>query len=409
MKKTTLANGLTVMTNHDKNAKATMLTYWVKVGANNEKNYPYGIAHFTEHMLFKGTKNRTSEEINESIDGIGGNFNATTSAERTNYFTQVPFTGWEVATEVLSDMLFYSTFPVDEMEKEKKVVTEEIKRYEDDPGSQAYDLMMDELMKHYPERKNILGTRESVASITQEDLNRFVDEFYQPSNMVFVATGNINHEMLCEKLETLTPKESKSVVSELEPFVPYELGGKTVSLEKDIKQAHLRWMLFAPTGHDKDAHVFDLVGTLLGGSMSSRLFKIIREEKGLAYTASAGYAGGHSMGMLIGYVGTDVANLEDVKTTIIEQLERLKTEPVSDKELNKVKSLKSGRLLMAQDYKESINRDLAMKHLFELGEDVMEYTKKINAITAEDIMRVANTYFGEKKVLFAQIVPKKEA
>mgnify|MGYP001033284281 CR=1 FL=1 len=409
MKKTTLKNGLTVITNHDGNAKATMLTYWVKVGGNNEKNYPYGIAHFTEHMLFKGTKNRTSEEINESIDGIGGNFNASTSAERTNYFTQVPFTGWEVATEVLSDMLFYSTFPIDEMEKEKKVVTEEIKRYEDDPGSQAYDLMMDELMKHYPERKNILGTRESVASITQEDLNRFVNEFYQPSNMVFVATGNINHEMLCEKLEALTPKNSKSVIYEVEPFVPYELGGKTVSLEKDIKQAHLRWMLFAPTGHDKDAHVFDLVGTLLGGSMSSRLFKIIREEKGLAYTANAGYAGGNSMGMLIGYVGTDVANLEDVKTTIIEQLERLKTEPVSEKELSKVKSLKSGRLLMAQDYKESINRDLAMKHLFELGEDVMEYTKKINAITAEDIMRVANTYFGEKKVLFAQIVPKKEA
>lgn len=409
MKKTTLKNGLTVITNHDGNAKATMLTYWVKVGGNNEKNYPYGIAHFTEHMLFKGTKNRTSEEINESIDGIGGNFNASTSAERTNYFTQVPFTGWEVATEVLSDMLFYSTFPIDEMEKEKKVVTEEIKRYEDDPGSQAYDLMMDELMKHYPERKNILGTRESVASITQEDLNRFVNEFYQPSNMVFVATGNINHEMLCEKLELLTPKNSKPVVSEVEPFVPYELGGKTVSLEKDIKQAHLRWMAFAPTGHDKDAHVFDLLGTLLGGSMSSRLFKIIREEKGLAYTANAGYAGGNSMGMLLGYVGTDVANLEDVKTTIIEQLERLKTEPVSEKELSKVKSLKSGRLLMAQDYKESINRDLAMKHLFELGEDVMEYTKKINAITAEDIMRVANTYFGEKKVLFAQIVPKKEA
>jgi len=408
MKKTTLKNGLTVITKNNEGNVSSMLTYWVKAGGNHEKNYPYGIAHFLEHMMFKGTKNRSKEQIKEAIDEIGGVFNATTSAERTNYYTIVPYTEWKVGTEVLTDMMFSSVFPEDEIEKEKKVILEEIKRSEDDPSGYAYRAMIEHFMKDRPERQSVLGSPETVTSVTREDFVSFVDAFYQPSNMVFVATGNINHEELCSLLEEITPKSSKEVDAAIEHFVPFELGGETITLEKDTKQANLRWAIFGPDGHKKDAYVFEIIGTILGGSMSSRFFKTIREERGLAYSVNAGYIGNDDYGTLMGYVGTDPSKLEEVKEVITAELEKLKTELVSEKELNKVKNLEIGRFLVSQDSKQNINYNLAMQHLYGLGEEPKEYAKKIKSVTSEDIMRVANEYFGKEKFLFVEVVPPKK-
>lgn len=405
--KTVLKNGLTVISEHTEHSVSTMLTYWTKVGGDYEKNFPFGIAHFLEHMMFKGTEERTKEDIKEEIDAIGGSFNASTWGDKTRYYTVVPFDKWETGVTVLSDMMFNSIFPEEEVKREKGVVLEEIKRYEDEPSGHAFNVLYEEMMKNRPERQSVLGTPDSVSSISRDDLLSFVDAFYQPKNMVFVATGNINHEALCSLLETLTPSTSKEVDTSIEPFEPFSLGGKTITIEREIKQAHLRFGLFGPNAHEEDSYILDVIGTLLGGSMSSRFFKIIREEKGLAYTANCGYMKGNDLGFLLGYVGTDKEKLSEVKEIIVKELNRLKTEPVSSKELEKVKNLKTGRYLVSQDYKEYINLHLAVQHMYGIGDSPVQYADKIKKVTSDDILRVANTYFGEDKMLFVEVVPKK--
>ena len=402
-KKTVLSNGLTIITDHNEKAFSTMLTFWVKAGGNHETSFPFGIAHFLEHMMFKGTKKRTKDEINEHIDEIGGIFNASTWPDKTRYYTTVPFDRWKVGVDVLTDMMFSSLFPENEIETEKKVVFEEIKRSQDDPANLAYNILTGKLRERQPERQSVLGTPESVGSITRDDLLRFVDTYYIPSNMTFVATGNIQHDELVSYIEQLVPESDKKVNADLSDTIQSKLNGEVIHIKRDIAQAHLRWSLYGPKGTEDDAIVMSVIGTLLGGSMSSRLFKKIREERGLAYTASAGYSGNTHEGFLMGYVGTDPTNADEVMGIIIDELDRLKTEPVGDKELNKVKQSKIGRMFTSQDYKENINAALAIEEMFNLPFNPEQDADEIQNVTADDIMRVANTYFGKEKILFAEV------
>ena len=400
-KTTTLSNGLTVITDHSDHYVSTILTYWVKAGGNNEKNYPYGIAHFLEHMMFKGTKNRTKDDIKEEVDMIGGKWNASTWGEKTRYYINLPYDQWKTGVDILTDMVYQSTFPLDELEQEKGVVLEEIKRSTDDPSGYTYRQLIQHFMKERPERQSVLGTAKSVSSITQEDLKAFCDEFYQPSNMVFVAAGNIDHDALVAALETITPKTSKAVDSSVPAFEPFALNGETISSEKETAQAHVRWGMFAPTGHDKDAYVMEVITNLL----SNRFFKLIREEIG-AYAVGESYGGGNDTGYIVGYAGIDYSNLEKVKQVIIDEHEKLKTEELAEKELIRTKNSITGSYFIEQDYKETHDYNLAIDHMYGLGETPLEYKEKINAVTAEDIKRVAKAYFTPENLVFVQVVPK---
>lgn len=406
MKKTILENGLTVITKGNTTDNSVMLTYWVKAGGNNEKKYPYGIAHFLEHNMFKGTKNLNKEQITGSIDEIGGQFNASTSHERTNYYTIVPYTSWEVGTKVLSDMMFNSIFPEDEIEKEKLVVHEEIKRSHDNPAGYGYRVLYQKLMEKYPERQSVLGTPESVSSITRDDLVNFTNEFYKPKNMVFVATGNVDHDKLVSLLKELTPDDKSEVVSDVTKFEPGKLNSETINITKDTKQAHLLFAIQTTSGTDEEAYILDIISGILGGSMTSRLFKKIREEKGLAYTVSATNYGSSDFGFIQGYVGTDPNNLEEVKQIIKDELFLLKEELVGEKELNKVKNLMSGQFLVSNDSKSFQNTMLGMEALYGLGEDPKSYAEKLSKVTKEQIKETANKYFTDENILFVQVAPK---
>lgn len=402
-KQTTLQNGLTVITHHEPSNNSTMLAFWVKAGSDNEKNYPYGIAHFLEHCMFNGTKTRTKDQINEAIVEVGGSFNASTSTIRTNYYTIMPHTQWRKGITILADMMFHSNFPEDEIQKEKKVVLEEIKRAQDDPVGYGGRVMVEHMMKHYPERQSTLGTSESVSSITREDLLSFMDTYYQPQNMVFVATGNINHEEVCALLETVTPTTSKEVVSSVEPYKPIAFNGEVVQITRDISQTHLRFGLVGPDVYHEDTKVMEIIGDLLGGNMSSRLFKKVRNERGLAYSVAAMYAPFIDYGRFTIYVGTSNEKVEEAKSVIMEELERLKTEAVSEQELTKVKNYAIGQYLISLDSKQVINSDIAMGHLFGVTETREEYEEKINKVTPEDIMRVAKTYFTKENLLIVEV------
>jgi predicted Zn-dependent peptidase len=403
--KTVLSNGLTIISQHNEKSVSTLLNFWVKAGGHYEKGFPYGIAHFLEHMMFKGTKNRHRDEIIESIDEIGGRFNASTFVDKTHFYTTVPYDMWETGVTILADMIFHSTFPIEEMEKEKKVVLEEIKRSQDDPSGYASRLLLETLRSNHPERASVLGTPESVSSITRDDLLRFVATYYQPHNLVFVATGNIHHEALVTLLEQATPaKQGSTIFEQPLPFAARSVGG-TVTIKRDIKQAHIRWGIPGPNALHEEFFTAEVISHVLGGGMSSRFFKKIREEKGLAYATSAGYLANADEGFMLGYAGVNHANITEVKMLIIDELESLKTQMVTDKELNRVKNANIGHFLISQDDKEQINLNLAVEHMMKISGDPYSYAKGIRAVTAEDINKYANKYFHPTKIQFVEVVP----
>lgn len=406
-KQTKLENGLTIITKHNENDNSVMLNYWVKVGGNNEKDYPYGIAHFLEHNMFKGTKKRSKNEIKEELEGVGGILNASTGSNVTNYHTIVPYTKWENGIEVLSDMMFNSVFPEEEVEKEKKVVLEEIKRSKDNFASYGFRVMIKEIFENHPERQSVLGNAESVSSITRENLVKFVDEFYQPENMVFVATGNVDHEKVVEKIEKLIPKKSKVVKPLKTELKMKEFNSQTVNITKDTSQAHLMFGLYGPTSKDKEeTYICEILSGILGGGMTSRLFKSIREEKGLAYSVNASFTNSNDYGLMCGYVGTSPENVEQVKELIKEEFEYLKDHLVEEKELTKVKNMMSGRYLISNDSKQVQNSLLAYNYFFEEEDDPKKYAEELNKVTPEKIKEVANKYFSKDKFLFVQITPE---
>lgn len=341
MEKTVLSNGLTVITDHNDKAVSTFICYWVKAGGHYEADYPYGIAHFLEHMMFQGTTTRTKERLNELVEECGGRRGAGTYNDRTRYFIYTPYDEWKQGIELLTDMLFHSTFPEEEIAKEKKVVIEEIKRAEDNPREHGRRVLLRILSGMHPERASRLGTEASVSSITRGDLLRFHNQFYQPSNIVLVVTGHIDHVALVQLLESLAiPEESERIApTVLEKLKLCPLDGRTIHIARDIRQTQLHWGMYGPDTESEMRYAGYVALHVLGGGSASRLRKLIRGDRGLAYDVGAGLSSMVSEGFIIGYVGTDPQRADEVRSIIIAELNRLKVEPLQDDELFRAKKI----------------------------------------------------------------------
>lgn len=405
LEKTVLSNGLTVITDHNEKAVSTLICYWVKAGGHYESGYPYGIAHFLEHMMFKGTTTRTKERINESVEECGGRRNAATGNDRTKYFIYTPYDEWKQGVELLTDMVFHSTFPEEEIAKEKKVVIEEIKRAEDNPREHGRRELMRMLSGMHPERASILGTEVSVSSITRGDLFRFHRQFYKPDNIVLVVTGHIDHAALVPFLEALAipraAEEPAPPVLEKLRFCP--LDGRTVHIARDIRQAQLHWGMYGPD-LESEARYAGYVGLhVLGGGSASRLRKLIRGDRGLAYDVGASLSPRSSEGFITGYVGADPQRIDEVRAIIIAELNRLKAEPLQDDELFRAKKSITGQYLIAEDYPEAINSRLASKHMYREAVDPETFVDRIRAVNAEDVIQFAETYLNTAEMLFVQV------
>jgi predicted Zn-dependent peptidase len=406
MQKTILDNGLTILSKKDANAISATISFFVKAGSYQEKNYPNGIAHFIEHMMFKGTNKRSSFDINDEIESVGGMMNAYTSYDVTKYYTKIPYDQWKVGLDILLDMLWNAQFPEEELQKERNVVLDEINMKNDNPSQQAFDILNQTLHKNYEERKSIIGTPESVSKVTRNDMIRFVDEFYQPNNVVFVATGNVEHEQIVDYIKNF--KSTRNGVSniKIDPFTFEGLTNETITIEKEINQANIAFAMNGPTVYDEDLPTLQIISRIMGGGMSSRLFKTIREERGLAYTVSMGISPNRDSGFIKGYVGTYKDKMEEVKTIIKEELNRLRYEEVTDKELNKAINYSKGTFMMGLEGNASQNEYIGRNFLLGLSADPNEDIEKIEKVTKEDIKRVANKYFEEDNYLFVQVVPK---
>lgn len=377
----------------------------IAAGSFNEEGFPQGTAHFVEHMVFKGTTTRTAREINQSVNSVGGQLNAATGYEETKYFVSIPSPHWETAFEVIKDIVANPTFPEDELERERNVILEEIKLYSDDPVSSLMDSLQVEMFKDYQERQNILGTEESVKSITRDDLIRFVRTYYKPENMSFIAVGNIRLEDFYEKSSTYISSYEELPTPEKVPFIPYKMDSQ-IDIPEDTEQAHFAFVASGVDVNSKDATAFHVFSTILGANESSRLFQKIREEKGIAYSVFADAEFFSDYGSLIAYVGTNEEYFDEIEELILEEIRDIAENGVTEEELSTTISFLKGRTMLDLDNNTLMNDFLSHALTYGLSTDPLSQLEELDAVTGEDLKRVALELLEKDSYMTGTITPK---
>jgi len=337
-----LSNGLTVVTEHMPGLESSTIGVWVKAGARNEDEAQNGIAHFLEHMAFKGTTTRSALEIAEVIEDVGGFINAYTSREMTAYYTRVLGADLPLALDVLADILLNSTFDEREIEIERGVILSEIGQSLDTPDDVIFDWLQGVSYPKQPMGRPILGPAENVRRFSQADLSGFVGTHYGAENLVVSAAGMVDHEALVKQAERLfghMPKSSAPVALSAQ-FI----GGEK-RVVKELEQAHFTLGFDAPGIQDDRVYTAQIYSMLLGGGMTSRLFQEAREKRGLCYSIFASITPGLESGMLSIYSGTSGEQIDELARVTIDEMKRA-ADDISQVELDRAQvQMKAGMLM----------------------------------------------------------------
>jgi predicted Zn-dependent peptidase len=393
----TCENGLRIVTEKIPSVRSVALGIWVGTGSKYESSANNGISHFLEHMFFKGTTSRSAKQIAETFDEIGGNVNAFTSKEYTCYYARVLDQHAPIALDVLSDMFFHSVFDEEELEKEKNVVIEEISMYEDTPDDLVHDLIARACYADHPLGYSILGTEEVLRSLKREDLLTYIDRRYLPANTVITVAGNF-HDGLIEEIKRRFSSFHRQA-DPLDVAVPAFLGNTLVQ-QKATEQAHLCISLPGfEVGHD-EIYSLILLNNVLGGSMSSRLFQEIREERGLAYSVYSYHSSYKEAGTFTIYTGTAPEHVGQVFDIVTHVLHDVAEQGITDKELNKGKEQLKGSLMLSLESTNSRMSRLGKNELL-LGRhfSLDEIIAKIDRVSHDSIRSVARQLFRSKLAL----------
>lgn len=327
---TKLSSGVDVIMEKIPYVRSTSVGVWVKAGSVNENGKNYGISHFIEHMMFKGTRTRSAKQIAEEVDMLGGQINAFTGKESTCYYVKTLDENIEKAVAVLFDILFHSVFDQEEMEKEKQVVFEEINMHDDSPEDEIHDIFYEAVFDHHPLGSQILGTKEILASLTREDLNAYVADNYTTGNVVISVAGNFDQQRILEVFEESFKELSRNKQKTVDYDSTYVPGFRFK--EKDIEQSHICMGVRGITLHDDLHYAYAVVSSILGGSMSSRLFQSIREERGMAYSVYSYLSAYTADGTFSIYAGVGQDKLPEVIELIREELLLLKKKGITKEE-----------------------------------------------------------------------------
>ncbi|WP_349410546.1 pitrilysin family protein [Pseudalkalibacillus sp. SCS-8] len=391
--KHTCKNGVRIITENIPSVRSVAIGVWIGTGSRFENKSNNGISHFLEHMFFKGTKTRNAREIAESFDSIGGQVNAFTSKEYTCYYAKVLDNHASRALETLADMFFNSTFDEDELVKEKNVVLEEIKMYEDTPDDIVHDLLSQATYHHHPLAYPILGTEDTLNTFNGQTLRNYMEEFYTPDNVVISVAGNVDDQILKEvekHFGTYTSASEKPVATK-----PSFCTDKKAR-KKDTEQAHLC------IGYEGlsvgDPHIFDLIvlNNIFGGSMSSRLFQEVREQKGLAYSVFSYHSAHLDTGVFNIYAGTAPGQLDEVYDTISMIIQSLKEDGVTEKEVANCKEQIKGSLMLSLESTNSrMSRNGKHELLLKKQRTLDEILQNIDAVSKEQVDRLIHQVFTE--------------
>jgi predicted Zn-dependent peptidase len=393
--KTTLPNGVRVVTESIDSVQSVSLGIWVATGARFEEESRRGISHFLEHMLFKGTKRRpTAKQIADEMDNVGGYLNAFTDKEYTCYYARTLSEHLPLAVDILSDMYSHSLFEEDETARERKVVLEEIKRRDDDPEDLVHDLFAQTIFPNHPLGLPVIGTAEVVASLTPQDLRDYMALRYGPRSVIVSAAGNLEHAkvvaMVEEHLGSLTGNST-------------EITGSTPQTVKDLlhytRPTEQVNFCIGTRGYgqmEDDKYPLAILDAVLGGSMGSRLFQEIREKRGLAYSVGSYSATHREGGYFTAYGGTSMDTYEQCLELVREEFSKARREGITQAEMDRAKNQFRGSIIMAQESMSSrMNRIGKSEVYFDRVVPLEEVVSKINAVTLADVQRIAEYIFPE--------------
>lgn len=408
--KTTLDNGLRILSSTMPHTRSVSIGFFIGVGSRFEDEEENGISHFLEHMLFKGTEKRpTAREIAVTIEGVGGAINATTGRELTSYWVKVPQGHLALAIDLLVDMLQHSKLEEGEIERERRVIIEEINMMLDFPDDWVH-LLLDQLVwPGHPLGRDVTGTKESVSKIDRERMSRYLACHYQPANTVISVAGEIEHQ---EVVEELSSALESWLGKEREAYLPVEEAQCEPRLclgYRETEQAHLALSLQGIPRSHPDRFNLQLLNTVLGQGMSSRLFLEVREKRGLAYSISSYVNHLHDTGSIGVSAGVDPRRIETALEAILGELDRLRREPVPAEELKKVKEFMKGHLLLQMEDSFAVASWLGRQEILEDRVlTVDEVLAAIDGVTAGDIHRVASERFREEGLNLAVVGPFQE-
>ena len=392
----TLNNGLRII--HLPNtSKIAYCGYQIKAGTRNEMPGDEGLAHFCEHVTFKGTQTHTSTAIINKLESVGGDLNAFTNKEDTVFYSAIPVEHFAKAVDVLSDIVFYSIFPQAEIDKEVEVICDEIESYNDSPAELIYDEFENLVFKGHPLGHNILGSADRVRSFATADAMRFTQQYYRPDNAIFFVYGNIDFKRLVKTLEKLTPKQQQeSLVDEALAVANGKLPELTI-LNHDTHQAHVMIGNRAYSATHPLRIPLYLLNNMLGGpGMNARLNVILRERRGLVYSVESSMVCYGDTGLWAVYFGCDPHDVNRCVRLVKGEFKRLMEKPLSEKTLAAAKKQIKGQLAVACDNNENFAIDFGKSFLhFGDEKDIEKLYQKIDAVTAEQIQQVAKEIFDK--------------
>lgn len=405
--KTTLSNGLRIVSSDMPHTRSVTVSIYIGTGSRYETDEEAGISHFIEHMFFKGTETRpTAKEISEAIEGVGGVMNAATGKERTVYWCKVARPHFDIALDVLVDMLLRSKFSEDELEKERKVVLEELSTVYDTP-QEWVDVLIDEVVwPGQPLGRDIAGTKTSVAGISRPMMLDYVQGHYSPRNTVIAVAGGIEHQEVVEKVGALLGDWQGLEPSTWFPAVNGQAAPRARVEHKATEQAHLCIATGGlPTLHP-DRFTLDLINVVLGEGMSCRLFLEVRENRGLCYDVHSYVSRFLDSGALTVYSGVDPKRIEETISAVMNELSRMKSDEVPETELHKAREFTKGRLLLGMEDTRSVASWMGGQEL--LSNQILtvdEVVAQIDAITSPGMKRVANDLFRTETLNLAVVGP----
>ncbi|MDK2984960.1 MAG: hypothetical protein PWQ96_602 [Clostridia bacterium] len=403
-KKETLKNGLRIVTEHLPHVKSAALGFWVKCGSRYEPSTMQGISHFIEHMLFKGTLTRSARDIAEELESVGGVLNAFTGREYSCFYARVLSEHIDLALDILCDMLQNSIFSEDEIQKEKNVVIEEIKMYEDTPDESIHDLFTEVVWNNHPLGKPILGSYDTINNFSRKGIVNYFKDNYIPENIVLSISGNIDHDRIIKKVENMFVNNDGKR-TQINSDCP-EFNGAFVYKSKELEQTHFCLGVEGLSQMDQDIYTLMILNNILGGGASSRLFQKIREELGLAYSVYSYQSIYKDKGLFTIYAGTSPKLAPQVVKEIIKEITNLQKHGITAAEVERAKAQLKGNLYLSMESTSNRMSRLGRTELyFDRVVTVEEVVNNFQKVKAEEVQELAQKLLTRDKLAFTAYGP----
>ncbi|MEW6540149.1 MAG: pitrilysin family protein [Bacillota bacterium] len=405
--KVMLDNGVCILTEEIPHVRSAAVGFWVDAGSRDETDSATGVCHFIEHMLFKGTEKRSAKDIAEALDRVGGQLNAFTTKEYTCYYARVLDEHLDLAVDVLTDMLFQARFAPEDVERERNVIVEEIKMYEDTPDELVHDILAKALWNTHALGRPVIGSAAVIQNLSRADLLDYYDRHYRQGRYVIAVAGNVKHERVAELLarifRDLPPEGPPRALTAPHPSQRVECR------DKDTEQVHLCIGSQGLRLDDEHIYVLQVLNTLLGGGMSSRLFQKVREQLGLAYNVYSYHSSYRDTGLFGIYAGLSRDNIGTVLDIILDEVNDLRNGGVTEEEMARTKEQLKGSFLLSL---ESVNARMSRlgKSQLYLGrvQTPEEIVAELARVKTEQIAAVCDQIFRRDKLSLASIGPWQE-